>query len=121
MQRVYAVRGAIALTEDTRESVVKGTQQLLSELLVRNAISPEDIVSIFFTATDDLHAEFPAAAARLMGLNGIPLLCARELDVSSSLAMPRCVRVMMHLYAERKPEPVYLGGTERLREPPEPA
>src|SRR5438067_9471864 len=121
MQRVYAVRGAIALTDDTREEVVAGTQKLLRELLARNGVSPEDIVSIFFTGTDDIHAEFPAAAARLMGLNGIPLLCARELDVTSSLAMPLCVRVMMHFYGERKPEPVYLGGTERLRERPEEA
>jgi chorismate mutase len=121
MQRVYAVRGAIALNEDTREEVVGRTQELLKELIARNSIAPADIVSIFFTATDDVHAEFPAAAARLMGLNGIPLLCARELDVTSSLAMPRCVRIMMHLYAEKTPEPVYLRGTERLREPPEEA
>jgi len=120
MQRVYAVRGAIALTEDTREAVVNGTQELLRELLSRNRISREDIVSILFTATDDVHAEFPAAAARLMGLAGIPLLCARELDVTSSLAMPLCVRVMLHLYAEKPPEPVYLGGTERLLQPPDP-
>lgn len=121
MQRVYAVRGAIALNEDTREEVVKGTQTLLSELLTRNDVSRDDIVSILFTATDDIHSEFPAAAARLMGLSGIPLLCARELDVTSALAMPRCVRVMMHIYAENKPEPVYLNGTDRLLEPPDPA
>src|SRR5580765_450481 len=102
MQRVYAVRGAIALNEDTREEVVKGTQTLLQELLTRNDVSRDDIVSILFTATDDIHSEFPAAAARLMGLAGIPLLCARELDVTSSLAMPRCVRVMMHIYADSK-------------------
>jgi chorismate mutase len=100
---------------------VTGTQELLSELLARNSIGSDDIVSILFTATDDVHAEFPAAAARLMGLNGIPLLCARELDVTSSLAMPLCVRVMLHFYGESKPEPVYLGGTERLREAPDPA
>ena len=121
MQRVYAVRGAIALTEDTREEVVSSTQQLLRELLGRNGISPDDIVSIFFTATDDIHSEFPAAAARLMGLNGIPLLCARELEVTSTLAMPLVVRILMHLYAEAKPEPVYLNGTDRLRLPPDPA
>ncbi len=120
MQRVYAVRGAIALTEDTREEVVKGTQTLLKELMARNRVSPDDIVSVLFTATDDVHSEFPAAAARLMGLSGVPLLCARELDVTSSLTMPLCVRVMMHIYADAKPEPVYLGGTERLREPPDP-
>lgn len=121
MQRVYAVRGAIALNEDTREEVVAGTQKLLRELLARNDIAPDSIVSIFFTATDDIHAEFPAAAARLMGLNGIPLLCAREMNVESSLAMPLVVRIMMHLYADAKPEPVYLNGTERLQRPPDPA
>jgi chorismate mutase len=121
MQRVYAVRGAIALNDDTREDVVSSTQQLLRELLAKNDIAPEDIVSIFFTATDDVHAEFPAAAARLMGLNGIPLLCAREMEVTSSLAMPKVVRILMHIYADRRPEPVYLNGTERLLRPPDPA
>ncbi len=121
MQRVYAVRGAIALNEDTREQVVAATQTLLRELIARNDITPDDIVSIFFTATDDVHAEFPAAAARLMGLSGIPLLCAREMEVHSSLAMPLVVRILMHLYADRKPEPVYLNGTERLQQPPDPA
>jgi chorismate mutase len=121
MERLYAVRGAVNAAEDTREQVVERTQALLKELLGRNQIDPEKIVSIIFTATDDLRSEFPAAAARLMGLDGVPLLCTRELDVRSSLAMPRCIRILMHVYAEDVPEPVYLGDTVRLLDRPEPA
>jgi chorismate mutase len=120
MERLYAVRGAVTVDEDTREQVVDGTQTLLKELFTRNAIEPDSIVSIVFTATDDIHSEFPAAAARLMGLNGVPLLCARELDVTSSLTMPRCIRVLMHFYGTQRPEPVYLGETSRLRGAPDP-
>lgn len=108
------------MDEDTREQVVDRTQTLLNELISRNEIDTGDIVSIIFTATEDIHSEFPAAAARLMGLNGIPLLCTRELDVQSSLTMPRCIRVLMHLYGGRRPEPVYLGETARLLDPPDP-
>ncbi len=121
MQRLYAVRGAVDVDSDTRELVVERTQQLLIELCSRNEIDNGQIVNIFFTATDDIHSEFPAAAARLMGMNGIPLLCARELDVRSSLAMPRCIRVLIQYYGDKPPEPVYLGGTKRLLDPPDPA
>jgi len=120
MERIYAVRGAITVDEDTREAIVTRTQTLLKEVLGRNALEPDDIVSVVFTATDDLHSEFPAAAARLMGLGGVPLLCARELDVTSSLAVPRCIRVMVHCYAQQRPEPVYLEGAAGLLEPPDP-
>lgn len=119
-ERLYAVRGAVTIDEDTREQVVERTQALLTELLQRNGVSKDDIVSVFFTATDDVHAEFPAAAARLMGLNGIPLMCARELEVTSALALPRCIRILMHYYGSRPPQPVYLGETVRLLEPPQP-
>jgi chorismate mutase len=119
-RRLYAVRGAITLEEDTREQVVTRTQTLLKELLSRNAIDTDDIVSVIFTATPDIHGEFPAAAARLMGLRGVPLLCARELDVTSTLAVSLCVRVLIHYYGEAAPEPVYLEGAVRLRDlPPE--
>ena len=121
MERLYAVRGAVNIDSDTREQVVERTQALLKELLGRNQIEPARIVSVFFTATDDIHAEFPAAAARLMGLNGIPLICAREMDVSSALAMPLCIRILMHVYANEAPQPVYLGDTVRLLNRPEPA
>lgn len=120
MERLYAVRGATTIESDTREQVVECTQALLRELIARNDITSERIVSIFFTATGDITSEFPAAAARLMGLNGIPLLCARELDVESALSTPLCIRVLVHLYADRPPEPVYLGNTEHLLGPPDP-
>jgi chorismate mutase len=121
MERLYAVRGAVTVDADTREQVIASTQTLLGQLLSRNAIEKESIVSIVFTATDDIHSEFPAAAARLMGIEGVPLLCARELDVTSSLAMPLCIRVLMHFYGTRRPEPVYLGETVRLQGAPDPA
>ena len=120
MSRLYAVRGAVTVDEDTREQVVERTQTLLKELLSRNQLDTDDIVSIVFTATDDIHSEFPAAAARLMGVDGVPLLCARELDVTSSLALPRCIRVLMHFYGEERPQPVYLGETARLQGAPDP-
>ncbi len=121
MERLYAVRGAVNLSEDTRELVLSSTQTLLDELLARNQIGRDQIVSIIFTATDDIHSEFPAAAARLMGLDGVPLMCARELEIESGLAIPRCIRVLMHYYGGAPPQPVYLGDTPRLLEPPDPA
>ncbi|HVE90972.1 MAG TPA: chorismate mutase, partial [Actinomycetota bacterium] len=75
MPRLYAVRGATSLDEDSRAQVLSRTQELLSELMSSNGIRPPDLVSILFTATGDLHSEFPAAAARVMGLDGVPLLC----------------------------------------------
>lgn len=120
MSRVYAVRGATTVTDDTREQVVQATQELLRQLLDRNALDPGDLVSILFTATDDIRTEFPAAAARLMGLD-VPLLCARELDVSSSLAVSRCIRVLVHCYSGERPSPVYLNEASRLLDPPDPA
>ena len=120
MERLYAVRGAVTVDEDTREQVVERTQTLLKELISRNEIDTDDIVSVIFTATDDIRSEFPAAAARLMGVNGVPLLCARELDVHSGLTMPHCIRVLMHFYGDRRPQPVYLGETARLLDAPDP-
>jgi chorismate mutase len=118
--RLRAVRGATTLERDTADEVITKTQELMRELLARNAIARDDIVSVLFTATDDIHAEFPAAAARRMGLDGVPLLGARELDVPDSpLALRRCIRVMVHYYGARPGEPVYLheaaGLLERLR------
>ena len=120
MNRLYAVRGAVTVDEDTREQVVERTQTLLKELLSRNQLDTDDIVSIVFTATDDIHSEFPAAAARLMGIDGVPLLCARELEITSSLAMPRCIRILIHFYGSQRPQPVYLGETARLQGAPDP-
>lgn len=116
MRRLYAVRGATTVDVDTRERIVEATQKLLSELCTRNDIAPDDVVSIIFTTTDDLHAEFPAAGVPGSGLGHVPRICARELDVTSDLSIPRCIRVLMHHYAERSPEPVYLEGAARIPE-----
>lgn len=115
--RVRAVRGAITVEEDSADGVLTATERLLSTLLQRNGIESGDIVSVFFTATDDLASAFPAEAARRMGLGAVPLMCAREIPVVG--AMPRVVRVLMHFHTERTPTeiiPVYLDGAGSLRD-----
>ena len=115
--RVAAARGAISVDRDDRDEVVSATARLLREILGRNGIDPEDVVSVVFTATDDLRSVFPARAAREVGLGDVPLLCARELDVDG--AMPRVVRVLAHFHTDRMPrdvEHVYLEGAAALRE-----
>lgn len=114
MSRLYAVRGATTVAHDTREEILDRTRVLLEEIRHRNAIEPDDVVSILFTATDDLHAAFPAEAAPLAGLPDAPRTCARELDVHGEHAVPRCIRVLLHHYGERPPEPVYLEGAVRI-------
>lgn len=115
--RVRAVRGAICVAEDSAGTVLTSAERLLQEVLQRNGIQMSDIVSLFFTATDDLVSAFPAEAARRMGLGAIPLMCAREIPVVGS--MPRVVRLLMHFYTERPQTevvPVYLDGAESLRD-----
>ena len=114
---VRALRGATTLDADTREQMEERVQTLLREMLERNAVHHDDIVSIVFTATDDLHAMFPATAARPLGLGDLPLLCARELDIDG--ATPRCVRVLMHIVSERVPQDlrhVYLENAQGLND-----
>ena len=88
----------------------------MQELIARNGLDAGDLVSCIFTLTEDLDAEFPAVAARNMGLSKVPLLCAREIPVPGSL--PRVIRVMIHAYADERHDPVhvYLGETTALRE-----
>lgn len=115
-ERVRALRGAITLDEDTRDQVIERTARLLEAMFERNGVAKTDLISILFTATDDIRAEFPAAAARQIGISDIPLLCARELDVEG--AVGRCIRVLMHLYTEKEPAAlrhVYLEGAVPLR------
>lgn len=118
-QRVYAVRGAVCAASDTRTDIVNATTELVMKILEVNSLAHDDLVSMIFTATSDISTEFPAAAVRLAGID-VPLLCARELEVSSQIAMPMCIRVMIHCYADSPPTPVYLGETARLRDTPEP-
>ncbi len=115
--RVRAARGAIAVGEDRPEAVLAATERLLTALIRANGVEVEDLVSVLFTATDDLRSAFPAEAARRMGLGHVPLMCAREIPVPGS--MPRVVRVLMHFHSERalaEVEHVYLDGTESLRD-----
>ncbi len=114
---ILALRGATTLDIDDEPHMVERVTELLTEMLGRNAVDHDDLVSIIFTATDDLHCGFPALAARRMGLGDVPLLCARELEVDGST--PRCVRVMMHLNSDKKRSEmrhVYLEGARGLRD-----
>jgi chorismate mutase len=114
---VRALRGATTLEEDTEEQLAERVQALLKEMLARNDVDHEDLISIIFTATDDLRTAFPATVARGLGLGDVPLLCARELAIDG--ATPRCVRILMHFTTERSRQDlqhVYLEGAKGLRD-----
>jgi chorismate mutase len=114
---VRALRGATTIDLDTVEQIRARTVTLLEEMTARNGVHHDDIISVLFTATDDIHAMFPAAAARDIGFGDIPLICARELDIVD--ATPRCIRVLMHLTTERgraELRHVYLEGASNLRD-----
>lgn len=111
-----ALRGATTLEADTREQVMERTGELVLTLLERNGLDPEDLVSMIFTATEDISSEFPAAAARAAGVNSVPLLCARELTVDGAVKL--CIRVMVHAYTPKGIDElrhVYLHDAEPLR------
>lgn len=115
-QTIRALRGATTLDADTREQVIERTGELVRTMMERNQVEKVDLISIVFTATDDIRSEFPAAAARSIGISDVPLLCARELDVEGAIG--RCIRVMMHLYTDMEPATlrhVYLEGAVPLR------
>jgi chorismate mutase len=113
--RLIALRGAISVDANEVDAILSGTEELMGELLRRNALDPGDLVSCIFTLTEDLDAEFPAVAARRMGLSQVPLLCAREIPVPGSL--PRIIRVLIHCYVPPgiDTEHVYLGEARTLR------
>jgi chorismate mutase len=116
-ERLVALRGATTVEADTREALLERTRELLSALLERNGVEREQLVSIIFTATGDLHSEFPALAARSLGLGDVPLLCARELDVTGG--NPSTVRVLIHCYSTRRRADlrhVYLHDARHLRD-----
>jgi chorismate mutase len=115
--RVRAARGAIVVGEDSPAAVLSSTERLLAAMLDRNGVSIDDLISILFTATDDLRAIFPAEAARKMGLGLVPLMCAREIPVEGS--MSSVVRILMHFYTEGALDEiahVYMDGAESLRD-----
>ena len=114
---VRALRGATTLDADEPEHLSDRVRQLVTEMLERNGVPKDDLISILFTATDDIHSMFPATAAREVGLGDVPLICARELDIVGGT--PRCIRVMMHLVTDRPRQElhhVYLEGARALRD-----
>jgi chorismate mutase len=112
--KLVALRGAITVERNDSDSILEGTTELVREVMDRNKLAPEDMVSCIFTCTEDLNAEFPAVAARQLGLSGVPLLCAREIDVPGS--MPRVIRLLLHCYTGGSdPKHVYLRDARALR------
>ena len=113
--RLVALRGATTVDADSQSDIKLRTEELLTELLGRNRLAVDDIVSILFTATPDLRSDFPAAAARGLGLSHTPLLCAQEIPVEGAVA--RCIRVLIHCYAPASGERhhVYLHEARQLR------
>ena len=115
--KLRALRGAITCDENTKAEIEAKVRRLMKELLARNELEHDDLVSILFTATEDLTAEFPATAARALGLGDVPLLCARELAIDHG--MPLVVRVLVHCYTDRSRDElhhVYLEGARALRD-----
>src|SRR3954447_4240524 len=114
---VRALRGATTVDNDTTEQVTERVQALVTRMLERNGVDKEDVISILFTATDDIHSVFPATAARGVGLGDVPLICARELDITNATA--QCIRVMMHITTDKgraELHHVYLEGAKGLRD-----
>lgn len=110
------VRGAITVEENTSEAILKATRELITEVMQRNHFRIEDLVSAFFTTTQDLNAEFPAAAARQLGWTNTALMCGHEMNVPGSL--PMCLRVLLHVNTDKGSDEiqhVYLKGAENLR------
>ena len=115
-QRVRALRGATTLERDEREHLIERTQELIAALFERNGLHEDDLISIVFTATADVHSAFPAEAAREAGITHVPLMCARELEIEGGIG--RCIRVLVHAYTDRDPRGlrhVYLHAARQLR------
>ena len=113
---VRAVRGATQLVSDTREEMLDRVAEMVTEVMTANGLDVEDFISVIFTATSDLVAEFPAYAARQLGFGEVPLLCARELEIEGS--MPRVVRMLAHVESDvprADMTHVYLHGAASLR------
>jgi chorismate mutase len=113
---VRAVRGAIQLDADDRDHLLASVEELIREILDQNEIESEDLIAMILTATPDLRSEFPAVAARALGIGDVPLICAQEIDVVG--ALPRVIRVMVHVHSTRtraEIRHVYLRGAAALR------
>jgi chorismate mutase len=113
---VRAIRGAVQVEANERVAILEGTTELVTEVMTRNGLATDDVISVVFTATPDLTAEFPALAARKIGFQDVPLLCAAEIGVPG--ALPRVVRLLMHVETaipRAAVQHVYLRGAAALR------
>ena len=113
---VRAVRGATQLEVDSREHMLDRVAEMVTDVMASNGLGVDDFISVVFTATSDLHSEFPAYAARQLGFGEVPLLCARELEIDGS--MPRVVRMLAHVETDLPRAEVthcYLHGAAALR------
>jgi chorismate mutase len=113
--RLFALRGATSVERNDAQQILDATSELMQAIMQRNELSPERVVSCIFTVTDDLDAEFPAVAARAVGFEPVPLLCAREIPVPGALG--GIIRVLIHYHADEGhvPAHVYLGEARALR------
>ena len=114
--KVRAIRGAVQIDGNERDLILEGTTELVSEVMSRNNLTTDDVISVLFTVTPDLTAEFPALAARKLGFHDVPLICATEIPVPG--AMPRVVRLMAHVETSMPRsavQHVYLRGAAALR------
>jgi chorismate mutase len=113
--RLFALRGATSVARNDASSILAATEELIREVMERNGLVEGNLVSCIFTATDDLDAEFPAVAARRLGLTRVPLLCSREIPVRG--ALPRVIRLLLHYHADEahRPVHVYLHEARALR------
>jgi chorismate mutase len=114
-ERLWAVRGAVQAERNDADAILAAAEEVVHELLERNRLAPDRVVSVFFTCTPDLDAEFPAVAARRLGLDRVPLMCGQEMPVRD--AMERIIRVLMHYYApdDHEPAHAYIGAAQALR------
>jgi chorismate mutase len=113
---VRAIRGATTVDENTKASILNSTRELLEIIMEKNQLISDNVISILFTTTVDLNTVFPAAAAREMGWEHVPLMCASEIDVEGSLK--KCIRILMHVYIDKEPKNIkhiYLNGAKILR------
>lgn len=111
------IRGAITVEKNEKKEILKATRELLESLLEQNSVQSQDIASIFFSMTPDLNAEFPALAAREMGLDLVPLLCVSEIDKPG--ALKKCIRILIHVNTDKSLDQIrhlYLKGAKVLRE-----
>ncbi len=115
-EKIRGIRGAIQIGENSKGEIMEKTKELIREIMRKNKVTEEDIVSVFFTVTKDINSEFPAYALREMGLRFVPALCATEIDVPG--AMKRVIRVLIHVYTELSQQEIkhpYIGNTKILR------